>query len=178
VRIELITVSTLPEEMELLTSGGADAAFLWTPVGDERLRFAEVRTDRRVVAVPSGHRLADRPSVRLMDLADEPVIVPKIVMSEDVLRHWLAEPRPDGRPARRGAATQRIEDRLMLVARGRGVWLAPAPLSRYFPTPRVRWLPVEDAAPSHLAVVWRPGAPEALIARLVAEVRAITGWEG
>jgi DNA-binding transcriptional LysR family regulator len=61
VRIELITVSTLPEEMELLTSGGADAAFLWTPVGDERLRFAEVRTDRRVVAVPSGHRLADRP---------------------------------------------------------------------------------------------------------------------
>jgi hypothetical protein len=111
-----------------------------------------------------------------MDLADEPVIVPKIVVSEDVLRHWLAEPRPDGRPALRGPATQRIEDRLMLVARGRGVWLAPEPLSRYFPMPRVRWLPVEDAAPSHLALVWRPVASEALIARLVAEVRAITGW--
>jgi hypothetical protein len=35
---------------------------------------------------------------------------------------------------------------------------------------------VEDAAPSHLALVWRPVASEALIARLVAEVRAITGW--
>jgi DNA-binding transcriptional LysR family regulator len=178
VEIEPVTVSTLPEELELLASGQADAAFLWVPLGDGRLRYAEVRTDRRMVALPDGHPLADRPSVTLLDLADEPVIVPEVVVSDDVLRHWLAEPRPDGRPALRGPAAQRIEDRLMLVARGRGVWLAPEPLSRYFPTRRVRWVPVDDAAPSPLALVWTARASETLMARMIAEVRGLTGWEG
>lgn len=174
--IDLVTVSTLPEELDLLASGGADAAFLWVPTGDERLRYARVRTDRRMVALPAGHRLAGRASVTLADLADEPVIVPEAAVSEEVTRHWLAEPRPDGRPAPRGPKAQRVEDRLLLVARGRGVWLAPEPLSRYFPMPRVVWRPVADAAPSHLALVWTARTPEALMARLVAEVRAVTGW--
>jgi DNA-binding transcriptional LysR family regulator len=176
--IELVTVSTLSEELDLLTNGGADAAFLWVPTGDERLRYSEVRTDRRMVALPSGHRLACRTGVTLADLADEPVILPEVDVSEDVTRHWLAEPRPDGRQARRGPKAQRVEDRLLLVARGRGVWLAPEPLSRYFPIPRVSWLPVVDAAPSRLALVWTARAQEPLMARLAAEVRKITGWSG
>ncbi len=65
----------------------------------------------------------------------------------------------------------------MLVARGRGVWLAPEPMARYFPLPGISWVPVRDAAPSHLAVVWMPGAEEPLISRLVEHVRALTGWE-
>ncbi len=176
VEVDLVTVSTLPEELAMLTGGEADAAFLWVPTGDERLRYAEVRTDRRMVALPQDHPLAGRESLTLRDLADEPVIVPEVVVSEDVLAHWLAEPRPDGRPAVRGPATQRIEDRLILVARGRGVWLAPEPLARYFPLPKVRWLPVVDAAPSHLAVVWTSRTPESLISRLVVEAREVTGW--
>ncbi|WP_433887969.1 LysR substrate-binding domain-containing protein [Streptomyces sp. CA-111067] len=174
--MDLVTVSTLPEELELLWSGGADAAFLWVPTGDERLRYAEVRTDRRMMALPGGHRLAGRTEVTLADLADEPVIVPEVRVSEDVTRHWLAEPRPDGRPALRGPKAPRIEDRLTPVARGRGVWLAPEPLRRYFPMSLVSWAHVTDAAPSRLALCWTARAPEALMARVAAEVRALTGW--
>jgi NAD(P)-dependent dehydrogenase (short-subunit alcohol dehydrogenase family) len=177
-RIDLVTAATLPEELELLATGRADAAFLWVPTGDERLRFAEVRADRRMVALPAGHRLAGRAAVTLADLAGEPVVVPEVEVAEEVTRHWLAEPRPDGRPAPRGPRAHRIEDRLVLVARGRGVWLAPEPLSRYFPMPHVVWVPVEDAAPSHLALVWTARSPEALMVRLAAEVRAVTGWTG
>lgn len=176
--IELVTVSTLPEELRLLKSGEADACFLWLPVGAEDMRAEPVRNDRRMAALPASHHLAGRESVTLADLASEPVIVPEVVVSDDVLRHWLAEPRPDGVPARRGPAAQRIEDRLMLVARGRGIWLAPEPLSRYFPMPRVVWLPVTDAAPSQLALVWTPGAPQPLVTELLTEVRRITGWSG
>ena len=178
VAIELITVSTLPEELGLLRSGDADVCFLWLPVGTVGLSAEPVRRDRRMVALPAGHRLAARESVKLADLADEPVIIPEVVVSDDVLRHWLAEPRPDGRQAPRGPAAQRIEDRLMLVARGKGIWLAPEPLSRYFPMPKVTWRPVADAAPSELAVVWTPQAPQPLVARLVTEVRRITKWPG
>jgi DNA-binding transcriptional LysR family regulator len=176
VAIELITVSTLPDELGLLRSGGADVCFLWLPVGADGLSAEPVRRDRRMVALPSGHRLAARASVTLADLAAEPVIVPEVVVSDDVMCHWLAEPRPDNRPAPRGPAAQRVEDRLMLVARGRGVWLAPEPLSRYFPMPKITWLPVTDAAPSDLAVVWTPQVPRPLMTRLVAEVRCLTNW--
>lgn len=176
VNVELVTVSTLPEELGLLRSGEADVCFLWLPVGAEGLAAEPVRRDRRMVALTAGHRLAGRESITLADLADEPVIVPEVVVSEAVMRHWLAEPRPDGRTAVRGPAAQRIEDRLMLVARGRGVWLAPEPLSRYFPMPKVTWRPVTDAAPSELALVWTPQVPAGLAARLLAEVRRVTGW--
>ncbi|WP_051450150.1 LysR family transcriptional regulator [Actinospica robiniae] len=176
IELELVTVSTLPEELAALREGTADVSFLWVPTGDERLRSARVRRDRRVVALPSGHPFAARDALSLAELADEPVIVPQVVVSEDVVRHWLAEPRPDGRPAVRGPAAHRIEDRLMLVARGRGVWFAPEPLARYFPLPGVVWVPVTDVEPSYLAVVWMPGAPEALIAHLVEHVRGLTGW--
>jgi DNA-binding transcriptional LysR family regulator len=176
VTIELITVSTLPEELRLLRSGDADACFLWLPVGADGLSAEPVRHDQRMVALPTWHRLADRESVTLADLADEPVIVPEVVVSDEVLRHWLGEPRPDGCPAPRGPAAQRIEDRLILVARGKGIWLAPEPLSRYFPANKVTWLPVADAAPSALALVWTPHVPARLAARLLEEVRRITGW--
>lgn len=177
IELDLVSVSTLPEELAALADGSADASFLWVPTGDARLRYAKVRRDRRLVALPSGHPLATRPTVSLAELADEPMIVPQVVVSEEVVSHWLAEPRPDGRPAVRGPAAHRIEDRLMLVARGRGVWLAPEPLARYFPLPGISWVPVSDAAPSYLAVVWMPGAPEPLISQLVTQVRALTGWD-
>ena len=178
IELDLVSVSTLPEELAALDDGTADASFLWVPTGDARLRYAKVRRDRRLVALPSDHPLAARPAVSLAELADEPVIVPQVVVSDEVVRHWLAEPRPGGKPAVRGPAAHRIEDRLMLVARGRGVWLAPEPLARYFPLPGVSWVPVSDAAPSYLAVVWMPGAAERPISQLVAHVRALTGWDG
>jgi DNA-binding transcriptional LysR family regulator len=176
IELDLVTVSTLPEELELLSSATVDAGFLWLPVGDDRLAHAVVRTDRRVVAVPADHRLAQQDSVTLANLADEQVIVAYGVTCDAVVRHWLAEPRPDGRPALRGPTVRRMEDGLLQVARSRGVWLAPEPISRYFPAPRVRWLPVTDAEPSQLAVVWTPTAPQPLTTRLIAEVRALTGW--
>src|SRR5690606_41075285 len=53
--------------------------------------------------------------------------------AEEVIAHWLAEPRPDGRPVKRGPAADRLEDRLLAVPRRRGVWFAPEPISRYSP---------------------------------------------
>ncbi|MGV9771633.1 LysR substrate-binding domain-containing protein [Streptosporangium sp. NPDC003464] len=176
--VELTSVPTPPDELALLLSGEADAAFMWLPVGDSRLNHASVRSDPRVVALPPGHRLAERDSVTLADLADEPVVRPDIFLSEENLRHWLAEPRPDGSPALRGPAVSKVEDCLMAVARGKGVWLAPEPLSRWVPVTNVRWLPVSGAAPSELALVWTARASQRLVATMIAEVRKVTGRSG
>ncbi len=68
-----------------------------------------------------------------------------------------------------------VEDCLLEVSRGRGVWFAPQPLHALLPDGNVRWIPVTDAEPHDLAVVWPDHAPEPLITRLIAEVRAVTG---
>ncbi|WP_067822372.1 LysR family transcriptional regulator [Nocardia inohanensis] len=174
--VELVTVHTPPQERALLLSGECDAAFMWTPLGDPVLHHAAIRTDHRAVALSPKHALAQQDSVTLTDLAAEPVIRPDIFLSEENLCHWIADPRPDGSPALRGPAVTALEDALLMVARGKGVWLAPEPLSRWIPLTSVVWRPVTDAPPSELAVVWTDTAPHALIARMIAEVRLITGY--
>lgn len=164
--IDLVTVQGPAEELALLRADGADAAFLWLPAGSGALRLARLRTDRRAVAVRRGHRLADRASVCLADLAEEAVLVPDGFDGAEV-RGGRAAPESWGK----------VEDCLLAVARGRGVLLAPEPLSRWAPTaPGVHWLPVRDAAPSHLALAWGSRSPELLLTRLVTELRRFTGW--
>ena len=48
VDVDLITVSTLPEELRLLRSGDADVCFLWLPVGAEGLAAEPVDRKRHV----------------------------------------------------------------------------------------------------------------------------------
>ncbi|MEV6278686.1 LysR family transcriptional regulator [Nocardia sp. NPDC051832] len=174
--VELTTVRTPPEERALLLAGEVDAAFMWLPLGDNHFQHATVRSDRRAVALPAGHRLADQEAVTLADLADEPVLRPDIFLSEENLCHWIADPRPDGSPARRGPELTTVEDALMAVARGKGVWLAPEPLSAWIPASTIQWRPVKDAATSDLALVWTDRKRQPLIARMIAEVQKITGW--
>ncbi|GAA2005703.1 LysR family transcriptional regulator [Catenulispora subtropica] len=175
--VALTSVPTPRRELAELSGGRADAAFMWLPVGDVGLHHAVIRTDRRAVAVATGHRLAERSAVSLTDLADEPVIHPDVLTSPEAQRFWAVDPRPDGTPAPPGPTVPGTEDCLLAVARGRGVWMAPEPLSRVASTGGVRWIPVTDAGTFDLAVVWTDNAPEALIARMIAEVRVITGYQ-
>ncbi|MFF8601070.1 LysR family transcriptional regulator [Streptomyces sp. NPDC015232] len=163
------------DELELLTGGRADAAFMWLPVGDGSSHHAVVRSDARAVAVSTRHPLADRASVTLADLATDPVVRPDVHTSPEAERFWIVDPRPDGGPAPRGPVVPLVEDCLLEVGRGRGVWLAPQPLEMLAPTGGVRWIPVEDAEPFELAVVWTDRAPQTLVTRLIAEVRTLTG---
>jgi DNA-binding transcriptional LysR family regulator len=175
-RVDLTSVRTPAEELELLQSGAADAAFMWLPIGEVGLHHAPVRADPRAVALPAGHRLAHQDVVTLADLADEPVLRPRVFTSEVAERGWNIDPRPDGSPAPLGPSVAQVEDCLLMVARGKGVWLAPEPLSRWAPATNICWVPIADADPADLAVVWTSHAPQAAIARLIAEMRKITGW--
>ncbi|MDT7840174.1 LysR family transcriptional regulator [Streptomyces justiciae] len=163
------------EELELLGDGRADAAFMWLPLGDVGLHTSVVRTDRRAVVLSTRHPLADRTTLTLTDLADDPVLRPDVLASPEAGRYWLADPRPDGRPAPRGPVVPTVEDCLLEVGRGHGVWFAPEPLRALLPAGPVRWIPVTDAPPFDLAVVWHDQAPQPLITRLIAEVRALAG---
>ncbi|MFK0295074.1 LysR family transcriptional regulator [Streptomyces sp. NPDC090442] len=154
VEVDMVSVSTLDEELDALAGGRADAAFLWLPIGDDRFTAAEVLTEQRVVALPPDHPLADRAHVTLAELAGEPVVGPHAVMPPDVVRCWFIDPRPDGSPAVYGPQARTPEECLQLVAARRGVWIAPASSARYFAFPRLSWVPITDAEPFRLAIAW------------------------
>ncbi|KZB88435.1 LysR family transcriptional regulator [Amycolatopsis regifaucium] len=177
VRVTLTGARHPQHELELLTGGQADAAFMWLPLGDVGLNHAVVRTDPPAVALSTTHPLAGRSALTLADIAGEPVVRPDVLVSAEAERFWLADPRPDGTPAPRGPLVPLVEDCLLEVGRGRGVWLAPRPLAAFMPSANVRWIPLTDAESFDLAVVWADHAPRPLLTRLIAEVRAITGYE-
>ncbi|MFD5178253.1 LysR family transcriptional regulator [Nocardia sp. NPDC058379] len=163
------------DELELLRTGGADAAFMWLPIADIGLHHATVRRDRRAVALSPRHALAHRTSVTLADIAEDPVLRPDVLTSDQAQRFWAVDPRPDGRSAPLGPIVPTVEDCLLEVGRNRGVWIAPQPLGTAMPIGDLRWVQLADADPVDLAVVWTEQAPEPLITRLIAEVRAVVG---
>ncbi|CAL9459514.1 HTH-type transcriptional regulator HdfR [Actinosynnema sp. ALI-1.44] len=176
-RVELTGAQNPKHELELLTGGHADAAFMWLPLGDVGLHHAVVRSDSRAVVLSTRHPLADRPTVTLADVAHDPVVRPDVLASPEAERFWLADPRPDGSAAPRGPLVPLVEDCMLEVSRGRGVWLAPQPLEKLMPAANVRWLQVTDGDRFDLAVVWNDRAPQTLVTRLVAEVRTVTGYD-
>lgn len=172
VRIDMTSVSTLGEEIELLTGGEVDAAFLWLPTGDERLDSEVVVTEPRVVAVHPDHPLADREGVALADLSDDPVVGPHATVPREVSRFWADDPRPGG-TAPYGPEARTPEECLQLVAAARGVWMAPASVVDYFALPRLVWMPVTDGTPFALAVAWARGRRSNLLDVLVTQARRL-----
>jgi DNA-binding transcriptional LysR family regulator len=150
-----LAVHTLPDELDALLEGRADAAFLWLPIGDDpRFTVHPLLTEKRWVALPPGHPLSDRDSLVIDDLAEVPVVGPRDGMPAAVVDFWFIDPRPDGSRALFGPQARTPEECLHLVAAGHGCWIAPASTVTYFAHPRLVWLPLLDAEPNELALIW------------------------
>ncbi|GAA2815639.1 LysR substrate-binding domain-containing protein [Kribbella solani] len=153
--IRPIAAHTLPDELDALVEGRADAAFLWLPIGDDpRFTVHPLLDEERWVALPPGHPLESRTELRIADLAGVPVVGPRDGMPRAVVDFWFIDPRPDGSRAVLGPQARTPEECLHLVAAGHGCWIAPASTVTYFAHPRLTWLPLVDAEPNTLALIW------------------------
>lgn len=128
-RVQVIDISGCGGEAALL-DGTVDAAFLWTPVREERLNIVPLFDDEVVVLMPLGHHLADRRSLAVADLTDESFTV-STTMSErwrsaSMLRPWRG--RPD-----LAVPVVDVKDALAAVASGRAVTIAPRSVERWSP---------------------------------------------
>ncbi|MEV5147706.1 LysR family transcriptional regulator [Streptomyces sp. NPDC052727] len=139
-----------------LADGEVDAALLRLPFpGQEALRVEVLFSEERWVALPSGHRLAERAEIAFRELWDEPFVAapPETGAWRD---HWLAAGEREGRPVRIGAVTEQPDDWLSAIASGYGVALAPASAARFYARPGVVYRPVTGVSPSRVAVAWAP----------------------
>jgi DNA-binding transcriptional LysR family regulator len=149
-----------------LLDESADVAFLWLPTGaEESINVRPLRSERRFVCLPAGHRLACRKSLRMADLLDEPFVA----LPEDAgpLRdYWLALDERDG-PPRIGAVAATPDETFEAVATGHGVVLIAEGNTTVYGRPGIVYRPVFDLEPCHLAVAWRRGDRRAAVRELV-----------
>jgi DNA-binding transcriptional LysR family regulator len=129
-----------------LRAGEADLAFVRLPVDETGLHRIPLWEELAVAALPKDHPLAEAEALELADLADEP-----------------RAPQQDD-PAMT----------LELVAAGTGWAILPHSLARLHARRDVVAIPVTDAAPTRIALVWRVERDDDDIQEFVGVVRGRT----
>ncbi|MEV7937094.1 LysR family transcriptional regulator [Kitasatospora sp. NPDC088264] len=119
----------------------------------EHYNVAVLGEEARVVALPTGHRLADRAELSVEDLLDEPfVAIPH--EAGHWREYWLAGRERDGRPVRIGAVAHNTDEWLAAVVCGQGVGFAPETMSRLAVRDDVAYRPVRGLSPSLVGLYW------------------------
>ncbi|MFE5671065.1 LysR family transcriptional regulator substrate-binding protein [Agromyces sp. NPDC056523] len=135
-----------PAQLDDLLAGEADLAFVRLPVDAEGLHVIPLWEEVATVVLPKDHPLADADALQLADLADEP-----------------PAPQQDD-PA------MTVE----LVAAGAGWAILPHSLARLHHRRDVVAIPMTDAAPTRIALVWRVDRDDDDIQEFVGVVRGRT----
>ena len=134
------------EQLADLRAGEADVAFVRLPVDDAGLHVIQLWEELAVAVLPKDHPLADAEALTLADLEGEPV----------------APAQPD--------AAMTVE----LVAAGTGHAILPHGVARLHHRRDVVAVPLTDAAPTRIALVWNVERDDADIQELVGVVRGRT----
>jgi DNA-binding transcriptional LysR family regulator len=159
------------------TTGGlrdrsSDVAFVWLPAGaEDEIQVLPLRTERKYVALPAGHRLARRRVVQMTDLLDEPFVA--LPPEAGALRdHWLALDDRGGHPVRIGAEARTADEAFEAVATGHGVALLAEGNVSVYARPGMVCRPVVGVQPCQLAIAWRRGDNRAAVREFVGAAAA------
>lgn len=153
-------------------TAGVDAALVWLPVPDaHRFEWTVIAEEPRMVALPAGHRFADRESIAFEDLLDEPFLA--LPESSGELRDfWLAIEHRNGHPVRVTGEIATAEETAEAVAAGVGIALVAAGNEVLLARPDIAIRPVLGVTPAVLALLWRRGDERASLAALRSAVAA------
>lgn len=174
--IELVedkTIRLLPR----LLSGRLDIAFVRPPNSrDKALSFRHILLETPVLACPSGHALARRPSIELHDIADEPLIVPDRRSRPHSYDMTMKLFEAGGLTARIAQVADEKQTIVQLVATGLGLAIVPRWMSRVTLT-GVTFVPLQlphgtTAGKLTLAAAWVRGAKDPLRDGLLATLDA------
>lgn len=135
-----------PEQLAEVLAGDADLAFVRLPVDAEGLHRIPLWEEVAVAVLPKDHPLADAEELTLADLEAEPAA-----------------------PVQTDPAMT-----VELVAAGTGWAILPHSLARLHHRRDVTAVPVTDAAPTRIALVWRVERDDADIQEFVGVVRGRT----
>ncbi|OPG04931.1 LysR family transcriptional regulator [Streptomyces sp. GKU 895] len=138
------------DQVDVLLDGRADIGVVRLPIDPYGLQVRPLFTEPRLVMLPAGHRLADRASVTVHDLAGE-----HLLQDPDAVPEWrdvALELRERRRPE--VPAIHQVEEKLELVASGAGICVLPSSTAGFYTRPDVIAVPVADIGPNEVALAW------------------------
>ncbi|MEU9662547.1 LysR family transcriptional regulator [Streptomyces chartreusis] len=142
--------TTWEDQVAVLLDGRADVGIVRLPIDRQGLVVRSLFREPRVVMVPVGHRLADRRSVTVKDLAAEHLLQDPDAVPEwrDVALELQSGERPEV------PVIHQVEEKLELVAAGAGICVLPLSTANFYTRPDVIPLPVDDLGPNEVALAW------------------------
>ncbi len=164
VPLELVTATT-DEAVELIRTGGVDAALVRLPIDRTGLHTIPLYTETTVAVVPKEHVVTATEEATVADLADEIVLRPQ----DDTLV-W-----PGARPGRPAAFTPvTTAEAIQLVAAGVGLLIVPQSLARLHHRRDLTYRPLVDAPGSGVGLTWPDAENSELMEEFIGIVRGRT----
>lgn len=164
-------------EVAALRDGLVDVAFLWLPADTTGLHTEIVAVEQRLVGLAAGHPLAERDSVSILDLRDEP-----LMWTRKAPRYWVdwwaVNPRPDGSEPVWGPENDNVEEMLEHVAANVAICIGPQSMATYYARPDLVWRPITDVPPLRIAFAWPAASTNPLAAAFAEVVRELSEVDG
>ncbi|GAB3318678.1 LysR substrate-binding domain-containing protein [Geodermatophilus aquaeductus] len=176
-QVEVATRRTgFDDAFPALRGGRLDAAYLPEPLPRELpgIRWATVTRQRRLLLVPSDHRLAGRDAVSIEETNGETFLT-LAGAPPTAVDWWLVDPRADGSHPVRGPAAGDFEDLLDLCADGRGLGFASDFAVTNYLRPGVSFVRLTDVEDARTALCWRADERDPAVLAFVATARAVAG---
>jgi DNA-binding transcriptional LysR family regulator len=149
-----------------LADGAVDVAIVRLPIDDPTLSCQPVFHEARVAVVGAQHPLASRTALTLAELRGEMLVLPRGTHGgwEEEL---ATSPRLTDAVRTAAPAAASVEELIIRVAACNGVGVLPESLAHSLLHAGFVHVPVTDAPPSVVALVWRRGGAIAPVRRFV-----------
>jgi DNA-binding transcriptional LysR family regulator len=137
------------EQVKVVQTGEADVVYAREPIDHHGLGTASLLDEPRDALVSSADPLAAKPSLRLADLASR-----RLLQDPGTVPEWYAIADPEQRRACSRKAASTVEEKLELVAAQKGFAILPRSTTKFYRRPDVRVIPIDDAGPSRVTLIW------------------------
>ncbi|MFD4462560.1 LysR family transcriptional regulator [Nocardia sp. NPDC058480] len=150
-----ITELQLSDGANRLRSGAVDIMLCCFPMCEPDMTIGPpLISEAKMLAVPSGHDFARRPSLSLEDLAEVAMIQNPPELPAYFVEFHHPGQTPSGRPIEPGPTAATFPEILALVGAGKGVYLTTEQAPLFYVRPDVTFIPVTDAPPLQFGLGW------------------------
>jgi DNA-binding transcriptional LysR family regulator len=173
VRLTLREMTTV-DALEALVADELDAALVRDPPDRQGVRTRTIRDEPFVVALPVGHRFAERDRISLVDLRAIPLVLHPRALSPRFADHLVALCREAGFTPLVAQEAVHLHTHLSLVAAGVGASLLPRVVEG-LPWPGVRLVPLSEAGhTTRTCLAWASARTGPIVRHLLEAANAVS----